>query len=129
MVELLALEVFDQKSRRGNDCKAAVRVLKLEVLAVGVLSLKVELVLVWLGLVMLLMGVVASVLMEEVFEVETKTVEVGSMVLVVGMKVYFQRLRAGMVEYSEVEYFEVGFRQWMMVLPHYLNLEGQAFVE
>ena len=54
---------------------------------------------VWMGLAMLLMEVVlASVLMGEVFEVEMKMVVVGLMALVVGMKVYFQRL-AGLVEY------------------------------
>ena len=71
------------------------------------------LVLVWLVLVMLLMEVVALVLAEEVFEVETKMV-VGLMVLVAGMKVYFRRL-AGMVEYFEAE-SEVGFRRRM--IPH-----------
>ena len=70
-----------------------------------------------MGLAMLLM---ASVLMGEVFEVETKMVVVGLMALVVGMKVYFQRL-AGLVEYFEVESEEV---------PHYLmEVEEAFFVE
>ena len=74
-----------------------------------------------MGLAMLLMEVVlASVLMGEVFEVETKMVVVGLMALVVGMKVYFQRL-AGLVEYFEVESEEV---------PHYLmEVEEAFFVE
>ena len=77
------------------------------------------LVLVWMGLAMLLMEVVlASVLMGEVFEVEMKMVVVGLMALVVGMKVYFQRL-AGLVEYFEVESEEV---------PHYLMEVEEAFV-
>ena len=68
---------------------------------------------------MLLMEVVlASVLMGEVFEVETKMVVVGLMALVVGMKVYFQRLE-GLVEYFEVESEEV---------PHYLMEVEEAFV-
>ena len=80
---------------------------------------------VWMELVMLLMEVVALVLAEEVFEVETKMV-VGLMVLVAGMKVYFRRpvlagmkvyfrRLAGMVEYFEAE-SEVGFRRRM--IPH-----------
>lgn len=74
---------------------------------------------VWMGLAMLLMVVVlASVLMGEVFEVEMKMVVVGLMALVVGMKVYFQRL-AGLVEYFEVESEEV---------PHYLMEVEEAFV-
>lgn len=74
-----------------------------------------------MGLAMLLMEVVlASVLMGEVFEVETKMVVVGLMALVVGMKVYFQRL-AGLVEYFEVESEGV---------PHYLmEVEEAFFVE
>ena len=68
-----------------------------------------------MGLAMLLM---ASVLMGEVFEVETKMVVVGLMALVVGMKVYFQRL-AGLVEYFEVESGEV---------QHYLMEVEEAFV-
>ena len=72
-----------------------------------------------MGLAMLLMEVVlASVLMGEVFEVETKMVVVGLMALVVGMKVYFQRL-VGLVEYFEVESEEV---------PHYLMEVEEAFV-
>ena len=76
---------------------------------------------VWMGLAMLLMEVVlASVLMGEVFEVEMKMVVVGLMALVVGMKVYFQRL-VGLVEYFEVESEGV---------PHYLmEVEEAFFVE